>query len=471
MSDFQTTIKKEVSYEGRGLHTGNKTKITFKPAPVNYGRKFVRVDIDKAPEIEAIVDNVTANESIDSLRGTTIQVDGVEVHTVEHVLAALVGLEIDNVRIELNANEPPIADGSSKPFVDILLESGIETQDTERSYLEIEETINFMNEEKGIQIVALPADDYRLTVMIDYQNPALGSQHTGLFDLRKEFINEFAPARTFCFLHEVEPLAEQGLIKGGDLDSAVVIVDRDLSEKDIHRLRKLFEIEEHVTLGENGILNNKQLRYRNEPCRHKLLDLMGDLALVGCSIKGQILAARPGHKNNIEFAKTLRSLYKKQQLKQKYQKTSKKGIVFDIEAIKRILPHRYPFLLVDVITELEPGTRCVGIKNVTNNEYFFEGHFPGRPVMPGVLIVEAMAQVGGVLLLKDQEEFDDKLVFFMGIDNVKFRKPVVPGDQIIMELTMLKSRRSTFKMEGKAFINGQLVCEAEMMAALVDRQA
>lgn len=469
MRNKQATIKKEVSFEGRGLHTGNKTKITFKPAPENYGRKFVRVDIDNAPEIEAVVENVVQDTAVDSLRGTTIAVEGVAVHTIEHVLAALVGLEIDNVRIELNANEPPIGDGSAMPFVEILQKAGIDEQDADREFLVIDETVNFTVDKKGVQIVALPTDDYRLTVMIDYQNPALGSQHTGLFNLESEFITDFAPARTFCFLHEVEGLAEQGLIKGGDLESAVVIVDRKLSDDDIKRLRKMFDIADEVVLGENGTLNNKTLRFKNEPCRHKLLDLMGDLALAGVNIKAQILAARPGHQSNIEFAKILRALYKKQRLTRKYQDIEKKGVVFDINAIKKILPHRYPFLLVDSIVELEPEVRAVGIKNVTTNEPFFEGHFPERPVMPGVLIVESMAQVGGVLLLNEQENVEEKLVFFMGMDNVKFRKPVVPGDQLVLELEMLKARSKTFRMAGKAYVKGKLVCEAEMMAAIVEK--
>jgi len=469
MRKKQATIKKEVSFAGRGLHTGNETKITFKPAPENYGRKFVRVDVENSPEIEALIDNVVQDTEVDSLRGTTLEVDGITVHTVEHVLAALVGLEIDNIRIELNANEPPIGDGSAMPFVKILQEAGIEEQDAEREFLVINETVNFTVEDKGVQIVALPTDDYRVTVMIDYQNPALGSQHTGLFNLENEFVEEFASARTFCFLHEVEGLAEQGLIKGGDLDSAVVIVDRELSDADIKKLRKMFDISEEVSLGENGILNNKELRYVNEPCRHKLLDLMGDLALAGVNIKAQLLAARPGHQSNIEFAKILRSLHKKQQITSKYQDIDKKGVVFDINAIKKILPHRFPFLLVDSIIELVPEERAVGIKNVTANEHFFEGHFPGRPVMPGVLIVESMAQVGGILLLNEQNDIENKLVFFMGIDNVKFRKTVQPGDQLVLELEMLKARRSTFRMAGKAFVKGQLVCEAEMMAAVVEK--
>jgi UDP-3-O-[3-hydroxymyristoyl] N-acetylglucosamine deacetylase/3-hydroxyacyl-[acyl-carrier-protein] dehydratase len=468
MTKNQRTIKTEVSYKGRGLHTGSDTVITFKPAPENYGRRFIRVDIENAPEIPALVEYVVQDQDIDSLRGTTLRLDDVEVHTVEHVLAALAGLEIDNARIELNGNEPPIGDGSAMPFVNKLLEAGIEEQNAPKEYVVINETMTFSDERRGIEYVALPTDDYRITVMIDYKNPALGSQHTGMFSMEREFVSEFAPARTFCFLHEVELLAEQGLIKGAALDSALVIVDRDLGTDDINRLRKMFSISEDIELGENGILNNKTLRFKNEPCRHKLLDILGDLALTGVNIKAQILSARPGHQNNIEFAKLLRNEYKKQSLTRKYQDVVTKGVVFDINAIKKILPHRYPFLLIDSIIELEPEKRAVGIKNVSANEPFFQGHFPQKPVMPGVLIVEAMAQVGGVLLLSEQSDVETKLVFFMAIDNVKFRKLVQPGDQLVMELTMLKNRRTTFKMAGKAYVKGELVCEAEMMAAVVD---
>ncbi|MHB2148854.1 bifunctional UDP-3-O-[3-hydroxymyristoyl] N-acetylglucosamine deacetylase/3-hydroxyacyl-ACP dehydratase [Calditrichota bacterium LG25] len=468
MTKKQRTIKRPVSLQGRGIHTGNDTKITFKPAPPNYGRVFVRVDLEEKPEIPALVEYVVQNDKIDSSRGTSLQKGDVQVHTVEHVLAALVGLEIDNVIIELNANEPPIVDGSAMPFVNKLLEAGIEEQGVDKEYLVIEEPVNFKNERRGVEFVALPTDAYRITLMIDYKNPALGSQHTGLFSLEEEFITEFAPARTFCFLHEIEALADQGLIKGGDIDSAVVIVDRPLNKEEIERLKKKLGVDDDVELGASGILNNKALRFRNEPARHKLLDLIGDLALTGVNIKSQILAARPGHQSNIEFARILRNIYKKQKLTRKFQDISKKGIVFDIDAIKKILPHRYPFLLVDAIIELEPEKRAVGIKNVTVNEPFFQGHFPQRPVMPGVLIVEAMAQVGGILLLNERVDVENKLVYFMGMDNVRFRKVVQPGDQLVMELEMLKNRRTTFKMAGKAYVRGELVCEAEMMAAVVD---
>jgi UDP-3-O-[3-hydroxymyristoyl] N-acetylglucosamine deacetylase/3-hydroxyacyl-[acyl-carrier-protein] dehydratase len=470
MTDNQKTIKKAISFSGRGLHTGNETKITFKPAPENYGVRFVRVDLENQPQIEAIVENVEQNTSIDSLRGTTIASNGAFVHTIEHVLAAVFGLQIDNIRVEINANEPPIGDGSAMPFVHKLIEAGIEEQNEPKDYVVIEEPLSYRDEQRGIEFAALPTDDYRVTVMIDYKNPALGSQHSGLFSLENEFITEFAPARTFCFLHEVETLIDEGLIKGGDLDSAVVIVDRKLSDQEVRDIKKKLDITSDIKLGESGgILNDKPLRFKNEPCRHKLVDLIGDLALVGAPIKAQILAARPGHQSNIEFARMIRAIYKKQKITKKYRDVTTKGIIFDNVAIQKILPHRYPFLLIDNVTEFEPGKRIVGIKNVTFNEPFFIGHFPGRPIMPGVLIIEAMAQTGGILLLKDDEEVQNKLVVFMSIDNVKFRKSVVPGDQLVMELSMLKARRNTFKMGGKAFVKGELVAEAEMMAGIVDK--
>lgn len=470
MSDNQKTIKKTISFSGRGLHTGNETTLTFKPAPENYGVRFVRVDLENQPEIEAIVENVEQNTSIDSLRGTTIASNGAFVHTIEHVLAAVYGLRIDNIRIEINANEPPIGDGSALPFVHKLIEAGIEEQNEPKDYVVIEEPLSYRDEQRGIEFAALPTDDYRVTVMIDYKNPALGSQHSGLFSLENEFITEFAPARTFCFLHEVETLIDEGLIKGGDLESAVVIVDRKLSDVEVKEIKKKLDIKSDIKLGESGgILNDKPLRFKNEPCRHKLVDLIGDLALVGAPIKAQILAARPGHQSNIEFARMIRAIYKKQKITKKYRDVTTKGVIFDNVAIQKILPHRYPFLFIDNVTEFEPGKRIVGIKNVTFNEQFFIGHFPGRPIMPGVLIIEAMAQTGGILLLKDGADFENKLVFFMSIDSVKFRKSVVPGDQLVMELTMLKARRNTFKMGGKAFVKGELVCEAEMLAGIVDK--
>jgi UDP-3-O-[3-hydroxymyristoyl] N-acetylglucosamine deacetylase/3-hydroxyacyl-[acyl-carrier-protein] dehydratase len=388
---------------------------------------------------------------------------------VEHVLAALVGLQIDNVLVDLDANEPPVADGSAKPYVDVLLQAGFEKQDAAKDYLIIDQTVHYQNIEKGVDIVALPTDDYRVTVMVDYHNPALGSQHSGLFNLEKEFVDDFAPCRTFCFLHEVEMLHSQGLIKGGNLDNAIVIVDRELNDGELKRIATKLGIKESVILGGSGVLNNKSLRFPNEPARHKLLDMMGDLALIGAPLKAQILAARPGHASNIEFARKIRKLYQQKKLVKKYQHERKEGVVFDVNAIKKILPHRYPFLFVDKIVEFKIDEKIVGIKNVTGNEPFFEGHFPGQPVMPGVLIVEAMAQTGGILLLNGVDNPDNKLVYFMSINNAKFRRPVVPGDQLVFELEMTSRKSKICQMKGKAFVDGVLVAEAEMMASIVER--
>lgn len=460
----QRSIKNPVSLSGVGLHTGSISTMTFKPAPEDYGIRFRRIDLGGSPEVPADVDHV-----VDVSRGTTIAIGEARIHTVEHVMAALVGLQIDNCLIELDANEPPVGDGSAKPYVDALLKAGFEMQDAPKDYLIIDKTVQYHNDEKGVDIVALPTDDYRITVMVDYHNPALGSQHTGLFNLEKEFITEFAPCRTFCFLHEVEMLHAAGLIRGGNLDNAIVIVDRDLSEEEIKRIGEKFGINHSVILGTNGVLNNRSLHFKNEPARHKLLDVMGDLALIGVPLKAQILAARPGHASNIEFARKIRKLYQQKQLVRKYQHERREGAVFDINAIKKILPHRYPFLFVDKIIDFKIDESIVGVKNVTSNEPFFEGHFPGQPVMPGVLIIEAMAQTGGILLLNGVENPGEKLVYFMSINNVKFRKPVIPGDTLVFELKMVSRKSKICVMEGKAFVDGALVAEAEMMASIIDR--
>jgi UDP-3-O-[3-hydroxymyristoyl] N-acetylglucosamine deacetylase/3-hydroxyacyl-[acyl-carrier-protein] dehydratase len=469
MEKKQKTLQNASSYTGTGLHTGLLSTITFHPAVENHGIVFVRTDINPTLEIPANVDYVEPDNGIDSLRGTNLQKDGNTIYTVEHVLSAIAGLEIDNLRIELNAPEPPVGDGSAMPFVNVLLEAGIVEQNEPKNYLVIEEAIYFHDEKKGIDLIALPLDDFRVSVMIDYKNPALGSQHSGLFSLDKEFITEFAPSRTFCFLHEVEILIDQKLIKGGTLNNAVVICDKELNQINEKKIRESLNIDAPIFIGENGILNNTPLRFKNEPARHKVLDLLGDLFLLGAPIKGQILGGRPGHKSNIEFARRLRSLFEKQQLTRKYQNVARKGVVFDLEAIQRILPHRYPFLLVDRITEFEAGKRIVGIKSVTGNEDFFQGHFPGHPIMPGVLIIEGMAQTGGIMLLNGEDQSKEKMVYFMGMDNVRFRKPVLPGSQLIFELELLKRRSTSFKMQGHAYVNGELVAEAEMMAAIMDR--
>ncbi|MCK5086740.1 MAG: bifunctional UDP-3-O-[3-hydroxymyristoyl] N-acetylglucosamine deacetylase/3-hydroxyacyl-ACP dehydratase [Melioribacteraceae bacterium] len=465
MLEKQRTIEKDVSISGLGLHTGTSCTMTFKPAPENYGIRFIRTDLGDNPEIPATADYV-----VDVSRGTTIGIGEAKVHTIEHVLAAIIGLQIDNIKIELNGIEPPVGDGSAMPYVEKLQESGFVIQKEPKDYLIIDETVMYHNEEEQVDIVALPLDGYRLTVMVDYMNPALGSQHTGLFDVDKEFVAEFAPARTFCFLSEVEALADQGLIKGGNLENAVVIVDHDIDEKGVKELKEKLGLTEDISIGKNGFLNEKSLRFKNEPVRHKLLDMLGDLALIGAPIKAQILAARPGHKANVEFAKKIRKLYQQKKIVKKYQNVKKEGVVFDINAIHKILPHRYPFLLVDKIVDLEFGKKIRGVKSVTLNEQFFQGHFPGQPVMPGVLILEAMAQCGGILLLNSVPDPENKLVMFMKIDKAKFRKPVVPGDQLILEAELTDSKQRYASMKAKAYVDGNVVCEAEMMAAIVDKE-
>lgn len=461
----QRTIARAVSFSGTGLHTGNPSTITFNPAPANYGYVFVRTDLEPHFEIPALTDFV-----VDLSRGTTLGIDGVRVHTVEHVLAALVGLKIDNCRIELSSNEPPVVDGSSMPYVNALVSAGFHEQEAERIYFEIDETVRYTNEDKHVDIVALPNSEYRITVMIDYFNPALGSQHTGMFDLEKEFVNEFAPARTFCFLTEVMSLYRQGLIKGGSLESAIVINDTTMSDAELIELKEVFKLQEPPIRGDNGILNGEALRYKNEPARHKLLDMIGDLALIGVPIKAQVLAARPGHASNIEFGKKIRKLYLEKKRSERLYPAKSKSHAMDIHKILEIMPHRYPFLLIDRVTSFdEENDTLIAYKNVTINEPYFNGHFPDKPVMPGVLILEALAQTGGLLLFKKFPEVYGKLAFFMGIKNAKFRKPVFPGDQLIMEVKLVSKRFNTYLFDSKAYVDGILVTESEFQAAIVDR--
>jgi UDP-3-O-[3-hydroxymyristoyl] N-acetylglucosamine deacetylase/3-hydroxyacyl-[acyl-carrier-protein] dehydratase len=462
--DQQHTIGKPVSITGTGLHTGNRSTLTFHPAPPNSGIVFRRVDLPNKPEVKADIDNV-----VDISRGTTIQKGEARVHTTEHVLAAVVGLMIDNVLIELDSNEPPEIDGSAMPFVQTLKQGGFVEQDSPRDYLIIEKPIAYSDEKRGIDIVVFPSDEFRITFLVDYKNPALGTQYTAMYSLQDEFEREFAAARTFCFLSEVEALLQQGLIKGGNLDNAIVIIDRKIDQSEFGRLKELFGFKDDVSLGSNGILNGKELRFKNEPVRHKTVDLLGDLALLGVPLKAHIQAARSGHAANVELVRRIRKEYERIQITSKYQAVRSDEYVFDSQAIEKILPHRYPFLLVDRIIDLVPRERVIGIKNVTINESFFNGHFPGHPIMPGVLILEAMAQVGGVLLLNTQGTTSNKLVYFTGVDKVKWRKPVRPGDQLRFEVEMVKFRQTLCKMSGKAFVANELVCEAELSAALVDR--
>jgi UDP-3-O-[3-hydroxymyristoyl] N-acetylglucosamine deacetylase/3-hydroxyacyl-[acyl-carrier-protein] dehydratase len=372
--------------------------------------------------------------------------------------------------VELDSSEPPVGDGSCLPYVEALLQAGIETQDALREYLEIDTPIFYSEKDRGVDVVVLPAEDLRITFMIDYKNPALGTQYTTMVSLEEEFIQEFAPARTFCFLSEVEALKEQGLAKGGGLDNAIIIVDREVDESELERLKALFGLKEKVFVGKSGILNNIQLRFHNELCRHKALDLLGDLYLIGVPLKAHILAARSGHAANVALVKKIRQLYEKKLISTKYPKKKAGEYLLDISAITSIMPHRYPMLLIDRVIDLESNKKVVAIKNVTVNEPFFNGHFPGHPVMPGVLIVEAMAQAGGILLLNTVENPQAKLVYFMGIDGVRFRKTVIPGDQLRFEVEMIHYRKGgACRMAGKAFVDGELVTEATLMATIVDR--
>lgn len=460
----QQTIAREISCSGIGLFTGCQVKVTFKPAPINHGVKFVRVDLPDRPEIPADIDHV-----VDISRETTIGIRDVRIHTVEHLLSALAGLEIDNVIVEIDGDEPPVGDGSALIFVETLLEAGVVKQDSPKDYLVIEETIVYDDVKKeGIELVVLPSDTFRITLMIDYPNTALGTQYTSMYSL-EEYVKEYASTRTFCLLSQAKKMREEGLIIGGSLDNAVVIADKEIDEEEKRYLMGLFGLKRPFTIGPHGIVNETPIRFPNEFCRHKVVDLIGDMYLLGVPIQGHVMGARSGHAANIELVKKIRKIYKKKQIASKYQNVKADGFFLDITAIQKIMPHRYPFLLVDKIIDLIPGERVIGLKNVTINEQFFSGHFPGQPVMPAVLQIEAMAQVGGVLLLNESDNPEDKLVYFMSIDKAKFRKPVVPGDQLRLELEMLQRRSNTVKMAGKAYVSGDLVAEAELMAIVVNR--
>jgi UDP-3-O-[3-hydroxymyristoyl] N-acetylglucosamine deacetylase / 3-hydroxyacyl-[acyl-carrier-protein] dehydratase len=463
MYEKQRTVQRDITLTGIGLHTGTNCIMTFKPAPPDHGILFVRADLPGKPSVPADIDHV-----VDISRGTTLQQGEARVHTVEHVLAAFAGLQLDNMVVELEGNEPPVGDGSAKPYVDKLLEAGIVDQAADKQYLEIDTPMSYSEPDRRVDLVVTPSNDLRITFMIDYPSPALGTQYTTLQDLEKEFVEEFAPARTFCFLSEVEMLKAAGLIKGGSLDSAVVIYDSDLGQIEVDRIRNALNLKEHAFVGRTGIINDIPLRFYNEPVRHKTLDLLGDLFLIGAPFKGHVLAARSGHKANVALAKKMRELYKKKKIASRYR-GGNGGMLFDINAIMKIMPHRYPFLLIDRILDLVPDKSVTALKNVTINEPFFQGHFPGHPIMPGVLILEAMAQAGGVLLLNAIEHPETKLVYFLSIDNAKFRKPVLPGDQLRFELEMQAFRRNTCKMTGQTFVDDNLVASADFMAMVIDR--
>lgn len=463
-NEMQHTIKKSFGYSGIGLHTGKTNTISFKPAPENTGIIFRRIDLPQKPEIPADFKHVTSLE-----RGTNLAVKNASVATVEHVLAAIKGLKIDNIIIEIDGEEIPVADGSSIEFVKVLKKCEIVEQAVERKYLVIKKPMSFSISKENVDVVVVPSESLKITFFIDFEHPFFKPQYTSMISLQDEFEKGFAPARTFCFVKDIKALKAAGLIKGGNLENAIVIGDHKMSKSELQELKKLFDYKGKITLSNDNILNEKPLRFPNEFVRHKVVDLIGDLALLGVSIKGHILAARSGHKTNIELLKKIQKLYENEILRAKYQKKVAENVVFDNEAIKKILPHRYPFLFVDKIIEFSAKEEIVGVKNVTSNEPFFQGHFPGHPIMPGVLIVEAMAQTGGIMLLNAYENPDKYVAYFASIDKVKFRKPVVPGDQLIFKMKMVKSKVGLTIMEGKAFVNDEIVCQGIFKAKIVKK--
>jgi UDP-3-O-[3-hydroxymyristoyl] N-acetylglucosamine deacetylase/3-hydroxyacyl-[acyl-carrier-protein] dehydratase len=462
--DKQHTLEKSVSISGTGLHTGIQVEMTLKPANPGFGYQFHRTDLSGTPPIKADCDLVT-----DTSRGTTLEQGQVKVSTVEHILAALVGMGVDNCLIELNGPEVPIMDGSSQPFVDIIEQAGLLEQEAAKAWYTIDTNLSFYDEDKRVEMTALPATQYEITTLIDFNSPVLGTQHAGLKRMQ-DFRSEVAPCRTFCFLHELEMLLDNNLIKGGDINNAIVVVDKPLKEAEMNRLAKAFG-REKVAVKSEGYLNNLELRFPNEPARHKLLDVIGDLALIGYPIKAQIIANRPGHSTNVEFAKKIKQYIKK-------NKHTKDVPVYDptvppvytLQQIEKTLPHRYPFLLVDKIVELTD--RCIiGIKNVTYNEGYFQGHFPGNPVMPGVLQIEALAQTGGILCINSMPEgqYD---TYFLKIDNCKFKQKVGPGDTMILKMELIEPiRRGICVMKGSVYVANKLCTEGEFTAQLVKRES
>jgi len=460
MTENQKTISKPVSFSGWGLHTGVEVKLTLSPAPENHGYQFIRTDLNDRPVIRAIAENV-----VETSRGTTLEEKGVKVSTIEHVLAACMGSGIDNILIELNGPEAPILDGSSREYAEAISKSGLADQEAARNIFKIEEKIEYRDDEHGIELIAYPDDKFSLDVKIDYNSKVLGFQYANLDDI-KDFKDEISPARTFVFLHELEFLLKNNLIKGGDVDNAIVIIDRKVSQQELDRLAELFN-KPKVKVQPEGILNNVTLNFSNEPARHKLLDILGDLALVGQPIQGKIIATRPGHYANNQFARLIRNKAKKEKLKKKAPRYDLNNPVLDINEIKKILPHRYPFLMIDRILHRDEKT-AVGIKNVSVNEPFFQGHFPQEPVMPGVLQVEAMAQVGGILVLNTVPDPEHYATYFLKIDNVKFRGKVVPGDTLIIKADLLAPmRRGIAHMFGQVFVGDNVVSEGELMAQIV----
>lgn len=461
MTTKQQTIKKSISITGAGLHTGKNVTLTIMPAPENSGISFRRIDLEGQPEIKADADYVT-----DTSRGTTLEKDGAKVTTIEHCLAALTGLGIDNAMIELDCIETPILDGSSKIYIERIEEAGIQEQEAEKDFFELDQVLTYTDPENKIELLAIPSDEFRLSVMIDYNTKVLGTQHASL-DKLDDFKEEIARSRTFVFLHELEYLINNNLVKGGDLNNAIVFVNRLIEQEELDKLADFFGRPRMQVLKE-GMLNNIELNYPNEPARHKLLDIIGDLTLIGKPIKAHIIAKRPGHHANTEFAKIIKHHIKKIHNTAKGPNIDLNAKpVYDINQIKNLLPHRPPFLLVDKIMKVTPKN-IIGVKNITMNENFFVGHFPNEPVMPGVLLIEAMAQTGGILVLSNIEDPENYLTYFLKVDNAKFRQKVVPGDTVIFDLELVSPiRRGLCHMRGTAWVGNKIVTEAEMMAQVV----